>query len=235
MLETLVEDVLKHAEETFPNECCGLAIVFKGKLKYIKCSNMLSGDAFCIPAEEYAKAEDLGEIVGVCHSHVNILPEPSQADLIACETSSVPWLIVSYPLKTFNIIHPTGYKAPLIGRIFYHGVLDCYTLVQDYYKETLGIELSHFHRDNLWWDSGKDLYMDNFEKEGFVIIPSINDIKVHDSLLMTIGSSVVNHAAVYIGDNMILQHCTNRLSSRDIYGGYWRKCTRHIVRHKSLL
>jgi proteasome lid subunit RPN8/RPN11 len=235
MLDSLLDEVYLHAEKTNPHECCGLAVVIKGKLKYIPCTNLLSGDAFCIPAEEYAKAEDLGEIVGVCHSHVNILPEPSQADLIACEKSNLPWLIVSYPSKSYKIIEPQGFKPPLIGRPFYHGILDCYTLVRDYYKETLNIQLNDFHRDDQWWDKGQDLYIDNFEAEGFVIIPDIKDLKVHDSMLMTIGSNIVNHAAVYIGDNMILQHCTNRLSSRDIYGGFWRKCTRHIVRHKSLL
>lgn len=232
MLESIVDEVYAHAETTYPNECCGLAIIFKGKLKYIPCSNMLSGDAFCIPAEEYAKAEDMGEIVGVCHSHVNISPNPSPADLVACEATQLPWLIVSYPSKQYIIHNPTGYKAPLIGRPFYHGVLDCYSLVRDYYTETIGLDLGDFHRDNEWWNLGQDLYMDNLEKQGFVIV---EDLKLHDGILMCLGSTVVNHAAVYIGDGKILQHCTNRLSSRDVYGGYWRKYTKYIVRHKSLL
>lgn len=232
MLETIVDQVYEHAKQVAPNECCGLAIIFKGKLKYIPCSNMLSGDAFCIPAEEYAMAEDMGEIVAICHSHINFSSKPSEADLVACEATQLPWLIVSFPSKEFTIHNPTGYKAPLLGRPFYHGVLDCYSLVRDYYKETLDLNLHNFRRDDQWWNLGQNLYMDNFEKEGFVIV---QDLKPHDGLLMSIGTDIINHAAVYIGDGKIIQHCTNRLSSRDIYGGYWRKNTRYIVRHKSLL
>lgn len=232
MLDAIVDFVYEHAKQTAPNECCGLAIIYHGKLKYIPCSNMLSGDSFCIPAEEYALAEDMGEVVAVCHSHVNLSSKPSEADLVACEATQLPWLIVSYPSKEFTIHEPTGYKAPLLGRPFYHGILDCYSLVRDYYKETLNLELADFRRDDCWWNLGQNLYMDNFEKQGFVIV---NDLKQHDGLLMCLGSEIVNHAAVYIGDGKIIQHCTNRLSSRDVYGGYWRKYTRYIVRHKSLL
>jgi proteasome lid subunit RPN8/RPN11 len=232
MLETLVEEVYAHAIATAPHECCGLAIIFKGKLKYIPCTNMLSGDAFCIPVEEYAKAEELGEVVGVCHSHVNIPAVPSEADKVACEASQVPWLIVSIPTKEFTILNPEGYKAPLIGRPFYHGVLDCYSIVRDYYKEVLNISIPDFRRDNCWWDLGQNLYLENYEKAGFT---KVQDLKEHDVILMALGSTIVNHAAVYIGDNKVLQHCTNRLSSRDVYGGYWQKNTHCVVRHRSLL
>ena len=70
------------------------------------------------------------------------------------------------------------------------------------------------------------------EKAGFT---KVQDLKEHDVILMALGSTIVNHAAVYIGDNKVLQHCTNRLSSRDVYGGYWQKNTHCVVRHRSLL
>ena len=52
---------------------------------------------------------------------------------------------------------------------------------------------------------------------------------------MQVGSPVINHAAIYIGDGMIIQHCAGRLSSRDVYGGGWRRATRKALRHKSLI
>ena len=231
-LSVLAPEVFEHAQREYPNECCGLAVVFKGRLKYVPCTNSLKGDAFLIPSEEYAAAEDLGEVVGVCHSHPHHLPEPSPADVVACESSKLPWLIVSLVSNTYKQIEPTGYKPPLIGRPFYHGVLDCFTIIQDYYREELGIELATPRRDFEWWRHGQNLYLDNYRDWGFV---EVKDLQKHDVILMQNGCDVINHGAVYIGDGMILQHCTNRLSSRDVYGGYWRKNTRLIVRHNTLL
>lgn len=232
-LSSLVPQVQLHAIETYPNECCGLAIVFKGKLKYIPCNNMLTGDAFCIPSQDYIKAEEMGEVVGVCHSHCDIPSKPSKADIVACEQSNLPWLIVSLPnTEDFTQINPTGYKIPLIGRPFYHGVLDCYSLIKDYYKEILNIDLPDRHRDDKWWELGQNLYEDYYQQDGW---SRVNDLKLHDVILMQNGSNVINHAAIYIGDGLIMHHCSNRLSSKDVYSGYWRKNTRMIVRYKDMI
>ncbi len=71
--------------------------------------------------------------------------------------------------------------------------------------------------------------MENFERYGF---RQVHDMKKGDVILMQIGSKLVNHAAVYIGNNQIKHHLYNRLSSREIYGGWWRKCTRIVVRYE---
>lgn len=229
---TVIPEVINHAYETTPHECCGVVIVFKGKYKYIPCRNLLQGDVFCIDPEDYANAEDLGEIVAIAHSHPNGNTEPSSADIISCNRSQLPWIIVTLPQNSFSVIYPKEFNTPLIGRPFYHGVLDCYSLIRDYYREILKIELSDYLREPNWWDKGQDLYLDNFKKEGFV---EVQDLRPHDIILMQNGSSKVNHGAIYIGDNLILHHSSNRLSSRDVYGGYWRKNTRCIIRHETLL
>ena len=56
-----------------------------------------------------------------------------------------------------------------------------------------------------------------------------------DIILMNIESPVPNHAAIYLGENVILHHVTNRLSSRDVYkwGGYYHKMTAKVLRHES--
>lgn len=233
-LSTIVPEVLEHAKQTMPQECCGIAIVFKGRLKYIPCTNQLSGDVFCISPDDYLKAEAMGEIVGICHSHVNISAHPSEADKAACEVTGLPWLIVSIPGDTYYQHNPTGIKASLIGRPFYHGVYDCYSLLRDYYKEKLNIELNDYKREVEWWEKGYDLYEDNFRSEGFVEV-DIKNIQEHDIILMQNGSDKINHAAIYLGDGIILHHCVNRLSSRDVYGGYWLKNTRYVIRHKTIL
>lgn len=237
-LEKLVDQVRKHAQEEAPRECCGLAVVVKGRLRYWPCKNIsLHNDQFEIDPLDYAAAEDAGEVVGVCHSHVFVNPEPSEADRVMCEHSGLPWLIVNHPVGNHVVIQPSGYVSPLVGRQYTHGVLDCYQIVVDYYKQELGIELPHFQREDGWWDRGENLYLENFAKAGFVQVGdgTHEDIRPHDGLLMQVGANVPNHAAVYLGDTLILQHVYGRLSSRDIYGGYWRKHTTHVLRHRSFL
>jgi cell wall-associated NlpC family hydrolase len=51
---------------------------------------------------------------------------------------------------------------------------------------------------------------------------------------MKCNSAVPNHAAIYLGNNTILHHLVDRLSSKDVYGGYWLKATVCVLRHKEL-
>lgn len=59
----------------------------------------------------------------------------------------------------------------------------------------------------------------------------VADIRVGDVIVMQVRAPVPNHAGVYIGDGLMLHHLYNRLSSRDVYGGYWQECTRIVLRH----
>lgn len=236
-----IEAIRAHAENAFPRECCGLVVIVKGRERFIACTNAAQGaDHFILPAEEYADAEALGEIVAVVHSHPNAPAEPSQADLVACEGSGLPWHIVRVDLVDgaalageMVTIEPTGYRAPLVGRQFSHGVLDCYQLIVDWYQQERGITLKQFARADGWWDDGdSDLYTRGFPEAGFVRIADGEQPQVGDVILMQIRSrnQVPNHAAVYLGDGVMLHHLHGRLSSRDIYGGYFQETTRAVLR-----
>ena len=135
-------DAEKHARDNFPSEVCGLVVIIKGRERYVNCKNIAVNpyDHFIINPLDYAKAEDLGEVVGVFHSHPYQTPYPSSADLTACENSKKIWYIYAVALNKWHEFEPTGYQAPLIGRSYAFGVHDCWTLVKDYY-ESVGIKL----------------------------------------------------------------------------------------------
>ncbi|KLB50036.1 Mov34/MPN/PAD-1 family protein, partial [Xanthomonas euvesicatoria] len=87
--------------------------------------------------EDYAAAEDAGQIVALVHSHPNASAHASDADKAMCEASGLTWHIISVgqvdgvpECGEVQTIQPSGYVAPLVGRQFAHGVLDCYTLVR---------------------------------------------------------------------------------------------------------
>ncbi|WP_211440917.1 C40 family peptidase [Collimonas humicola] len=230
--ETL-QAIRDHARDDFPRESCGLVLVRKGRERYVPCRNIASGnDHFTIHPADYSAAQDAGTITCIVHSHPNVSPQPSEADLVSCEKSGVPWLIVNWPTGAIHEFAPSGYQAPLVGRQFSYNVLDCYKLIQDYYERTLSIALPDFPHPDRFWETGGNMYMENFAKAGFV---GVDTIEKHDVLLMQIGASTPNHGAIYLGESRILQHLMHRLSSIDAWGGYWEKCTIKIIRHKELL
>jgi proteasome lid subunit RPN8/RPN11 len=220
-----------HAKKHAPKEACGLIVKdTKEELELFECKNVAdSMREFEIDPNDYAKAEDSGEIVGIFHSHTMVGSKPSQADLVACEASGLPWYIVAVPSGAWNTIYPHGYKAPLIGREYSHGVLDCYALVRDWLIEDRIVTLPDFPRKWEWWLNGEDLYENNFESCGF---EKVTDLKTGDIILMAIRSPVINHAAVYLGNNEMIHHAVNRLSCREVYGGFWAKNTRFVVRYR---
>jgi proteasome lid subunit RPN8/RPN11 len=227
---------LAHAADEFPREACGLLAIHKGRETYVPCRNIGVGtDQFVIHPEDYVRADRLGEIVGVFHSHPNLPAEPSQADKVACEASGLPWFILSYPSGQWHEMQPSGYIAPLVGRAWAHGVLDCYSVIRDWYRAERGIDLPNFDRFDEWWKRGQNLYLDNFGSAGFEALGTVQsqDMEIGDVLLMQVASPVPNHAAIYLGDGLILHHLQGRLSSRDVYGGYWQKITTHILRHRT--
>lgn len=233
-------DFRAHAIEAYPQECCGLVVRrVDGYEFYKRCRNLAATpqEHFIVDPQDRADAEDAGEIIAVAHSHPNVAARPSQADKVMCEKSGLEWFIVhvsrdpdtkiisSGEMVSFK---PEGYVAPLLGRTFSHGVLDCYSLIRDYYKQQLDIELPNYERRDDWWVHGDDLYMRHFRDAGFEQIT--DGIKENDVIIMQIRAKQPNHAGVYIGGGLVLQHMANRLSTRDVYDGYFRQVTRLIVR-----
>lgn len=234
--ETLLEAIRAHSNETCERECCGLIITRHRRKVYVPIRNIATNNEhFVMHPQDFAEAEDKGTILAVVHSHPKISPNPSQADLVGVEKTQLPWIIVNWPTGAYTITEPSGYVAPLEGREFSHGILDCYTIVRDYYKLELGITLKDYDRPDKWWLKGMDLYRDNFADTDFIEVKD-GSLKLHDFLLIQIASPVANHGAIYLGDskNMILHHVANTVSGRSTYGGYWRKATRAVLRHKEL-
>jgi len=232
--DAVLAEIREHAAREYPRESCGLVVVRRGKPAYRPCRNIAErNEHFVMHPEDQAAAEDFGAPLVVVHSHPDLPPLPSDADRLGCERTGLPWLIVNWPTGAVQTFEPSGWQAPLIGRQFAHGVLDCYTLVRDYYARELRIELPDFQRADEWWLKGQNLYLENFERAGFVRVDG--PAQPHDGLLMQVASAVPNHAAVLLPGGLILHHQMGRLSSRDVYGGWYRKCTVAVVRHRELM
>jgi cell wall-associated NlpC family hydrolase len=131
-------------------------------------------------------------------------------------------------------IHPTGYKAPLIGRQWVWGVSDCWTLVRDWYKEELGLDLPDWNRPPSMMDFHQAPWFEKYCSEAGFVDLGLSAPEYGDAILMQLdGSPGLNHVGVYLGDQLFLHHLRGRLSSRDLWGGYYQKSTGLIVRHTS--
>lgn len=232
--EEIKEKALLHAKEDCPRESVGLVHIVKGREKYYPCNNLAEtpDEHFILDPKDYIEAENKGEVVAVIHSHPITNHHPSPADRVACEKSKLPWHVVNPQTELWGYCEPEGYELSYVGRPFFHGVIDCYSLVRDYYKREYGIGLNDYHRRDQWWYKGENMYLDNFGKEGFKEIP-FEEVKEGDLFLMKLEADVPNHAAIYLGENIVLHHVQGRLSSRDVYGGYYHKVTEVCLRHES--
>lgn len=231
-IESLKPEMLEHARQVTPAEACGLVAVVKGRQKYFPCTNLGELGQFILDPKDYARVEALGEIVAVFHSHPKTAAEPSDADKTSCESSGLPWVICNPDLETWVQFSPSGYQAPLIGRQYCYGVLDCGQLLRDWYKKEYGLTFPDLVLPNnsRSWHESPYLYetLINF---GFKEIDK-QDIRRGDSLLMCLGRSQrPNHGAIYLGDNLILHHLSGRLSSRDFYNDYWIRTTHSALRY----
>lgn len=234
LTKKIKEEALGHAKEQFPNEAVGLVHVVKGKNRYFKCQNLAvtPDEHFILDPSDYLKAETKGEITAVIHSHPKTNPSPSQADMVACEKSGLPWFIVNPNTEQWASYKPSGWELPYVGREFSHGIIDCYSLVRDFYKRKFNIILNDYNRRDQWWEKGENMYLDNFKKENFKEV-DISEVGYGDLFLMHLESPVPNHAAIYLDDGIVLHHVQGRLSSRDVYGGYYQKVTAKVLKHES--
>lgn len=252
LTKKLKEAIIEHAQAEYPNECCGVVV----NKEYIPCTNLstIPTDQFIIDPRDLVKAESRGSIDAYVHSHPNGSSEPSEPDLVQMGKHNKPWIICGYsPSEPSEVaIHnPNNFVLPLLGRSYFHGLQDCYSIVKDYYQRELQITLNDYDRSELWWETEdtESLYLKNFKTEGFLEVKD-DTINKHDVILFKIGRSFhVNHAGIFLGDgkltsesapdvlgdSLFIHHPYNKQSLREIYGESWRDRTVHIIRHKDLI
>ena len=231
--DSILRDAMALANRHMPREGCG--VVVRGAL--IEITNRSTElDHFAMDRAEYFAATRDGGLEAVVHSHAYLPAIASQADRAMCETTAVPWLIVSVPTEQWTVIEPAGYVAPLIGRQWCHGSLDCWGLVRDAFSAFTGKTAPDFARDWDWWHHGQNTILENVEAAGFALLPQETTPRHCDIVIMQFRSPVPNHLGLFIEpEGLILHQLSGRKSVREPYGGFFQQITQNIARHKDYL
>lgn len=242
MSNDLLTFIQEEGARQYPNEACGLVVRVGKKSIPVACKNVAEfpRQHFVMDAIDYAKAADIGEVIGVWHTHIEIPPTPSVADLAGCENTDMPWYIVSvyraeggFVFSEMTITEPSGFELDYLERPYAFGALDCWSLVRDYYRREFSIKLGDYPRIEKFWAEGYNFFGENWKNEGFRQLINDEEPRTGDLFLIQTDGKFPNHIAIYLGNEIILHHCHGRLSRRDIYGGYWQKHTTHHLRHET--
>ena len=231
------QQIVAHAEDAFPEECCG--VIYAGK--YIRLVNVdpEPEENFSISIADQDKYDNDPLTEAYVHSHPDGPVCPSVGDQKAQFSGTKPWVIVAHH-KDYGWVHlEMGdhlLGEPLVGRPFCHAVFDCYSLVQAWFWQVKEIKLGNFVRQEDWWDKGENLYADNFEQMGFVELKghSLSEALPGDCFLFKIDFKVEQHGLVYVGDGKVLHHLPNQLSREDA-AEFWAGRASRWLRHKSLM
>ncbi len=253
--ERALAEACAHAVVEFPRESCGLIVQgLDGSEWYHPCRNaaVTPSEHFVLPPEDWDAAEQTGDVIAVVHSHPGHPARPSEGDLASCEATEIEWIIIRTDRDevsgqiTATETHswrPSGWRAPLLGRSFHYGVLDCWALARDWYQEEMGIDLSKVPLDrgvDGWWNDPASTFSpyedpENMAKLGFVRIDGPPSRR-GDLIVMQVRSRAgkPNHVGVLVDDQrgIMLHHLYNALSERTVYGGYWQETTRFVLRRK---
>lgn len=236
MNDAIIDQIKAHAARDFPLEACGLILNIGGSLSVLPCENQSPDPEMAFLIDPLLQATYKGKIAAFYHSHPNRSAEPTAADIASAERCNLPFLIMSYPECQWHSYMPTGVlPADYVGRSFVYGVMDCLSLVSDYYRHELSIHLNDGDRKAWgWWDDVAHYHdlINGFMSAGFQRVASP---QLHDVVIMQLRGVCPSHAAIYKGDNVILHHAGHgTLSREEMYGQYWRNRTVCFLRHQDL-
>jgi cell wall-associated NlpC family hydrolase len=241
--ESVILAAKADAKSKFPRESCGLVV----NDEYLPCVNIAPDPRldFMIAQEVTNPYVIARTLQGVIHSHPvkDMLGKssPSKNDMIGQVSTSVPWGVIDTDGDTVCTPYWWGdfiLDEPIIGREFHPGINDCYSIIRKWYWQKRGILLKEFPRDDAWWASNENMYVEGFAEAGFYAI-SKNELQDGDIILGKVLSSVINHGGIYLhnkedGYGTILHHLPKRLSRRET-ANPWIEKAELFLRYKNVV
>jgi proteasome lid subunit RPN8/RPN11 len=227
----------------FPEEICGFIYSDKDNYKFdvYPCKNKANNKTnnFIISPQDYLNCQKLGKIVACYHSHCNDNIEFSEIDKNNSNIYKINYMLYNVKHDHFNFYFPGASNNPYIGRPFLLGKSDCFTLMKEYALKEEGVKID-FPKELVYprnLEDIKDLYENNFKNQGFSKLDKNTKLEKSDGIMMkftSVSEEFPTHAAVYLGNGLILHQPFNSFSCVNIYDNFFKKHTSYVLRYKEL-
>jgi proteasome lid subunit RPN8/RPN11 len=225
-MKNAIEDTIRQAALANPTiEVCGYVLRGPDNRPFVKvCDNRaeIPEKYFRLDAAEFLRLKD--QVLSVFHSHPASNEQFSQADIAVMEELKLPGIVYSLVSDKFSYYQPCGFKPPLEGRMYVPLVFDCLTAVRDYIQRETGFCPPLFERtlENVF--DGINCLETYAASNGFELVSM--PPRKYDVLILQMGKArFPNHVAVYSGGGQIFHQVVNRISTFDVFNGYWERHT----------
>lgn len=160
--------------------------------------------------------------------------EPDPMTLNEIHTQSRPNILYFKQSGITRVIYPTWYqdREPYTGRVYRQFKSDCYSLMRDYYRDILGIQLptgTVEEAEALSRRLGRAYLESAFEEYGFTPVAKGRD---HDIALIVPDQDIAHIAILVDGGKNILHHPARRLSCLVPYSRHWKRNTVALFRRE---
>lgn len=212
--------IMDYANDNADEEICGVVRIGSRGHFFQPLPNLAVDRSTCFEMSEKAVFSG-GNACAIVHSHPQGQAYPSRHDMVQQQASQLPWAIaIPKGQPHAGVFWFGGDSPPLMMRGYRHGVTDCFSLIRDWFAIEHQINLPDYPRAWEWWqgskDAGKDknkdndLYRNNFAAHGFRMLEDDTPREIGDVAMMHILGPVINHAAIWIGQGLILHHLAGR-------------------------
>mgnify|MGYP001174497558 FL=1 len=240
----ILKEIEGHCKSNPEEESCG--IVYKCEstklLKVYKCENTAEDrrETFRISPIDFLSCREKGEAVCIYHSHPTG-GEMSEYDLMNSSGHSIPY--VMFDLESNKFYYSDDSLVPFLGRKFEYAKADCFSIVEDFYENVLGIKLlvSDTNEKVIRTTEEKD-FSDSFNiieeglpKVGFkkVLLESFDEIKKYDLLSFKLVNKP-RHVGIAVSKSFFLHQMAERLSCVEFLTDAYKRKVINVWRHQEL-
>lgn len=238
-MNTRVKEVIIELAKASPNEeICGFIYETVNEVLVYPCLNDTRDEdgpskAFELTPDAYAEVAKLGRPIGVYHSHaIDGSTVFSEADLDMARELELPFYLYANRDGSWHSYIPPGYEVPLSGREWHWGTSDCYETVRVYYRQTRGLYMTDYDRDESFENANESAITQYIAAEGFTAVAGNGPIQTGDVLLFRApGSAYPHHLAVFLGHSKVLHHPRGGLSRVESLNDKWLKRLDRVLRY----
>ena len=164
----------------------------------------------------YLKYEDFIDKIGIRYDIIEgVLVESPEGLFVVSEEFKDYTIYINKQNLTVPIIAP---KSSYLAREYKTRTSDCVALLVEWYKDNKNLDwTSDYRRTSLSEYMNYYAYGIGalFDKYNFIPVEDKTKLEISDWLIYATNGNYTSHIAMYYGDNKVLQHLPNKLSSID--------------------